>query len=119
MLQAARDVSEGVPFRDPERRLVEENLWRAIRWGRDGRMIDLERLEEEPTRAAIERLLTWTRARPRRARHRRRRFPSSTAPSASARRSPDGATLQEAFAASVAETARTYAPATDPEVQTP
>ena len=60
VLQAARDVAEGVPFRDPERRLVEENLWRAIRWGRDGRMIDLERLEEQPTAAAIDALLAWT-----------------------------------------------------------
>ena len=41
--QAARDVDEGVPFADPPRRLIEENMWRAIRYGLDGRLIDLER----------------------------------------------------------------------------
>src|SRR5919205_464515 len=34
--QAARDEDEGLPFRDPPRRLVEENFWRAIRHGLDG-----------------------------------------------------------------------------------
>ena len=35
-------------------------MWRAIRYGLDGRLIDLERGEEYPARAAIERLLAWT-----------------------------------------------------------
>ena len=34
--QAARDVDEGVPFADPAPRLIEENMWRAIRFGLDG-----------------------------------------------------------------------------------
>src|SRR6185437_13717793 len=46
--QAVRDVDEGVPFTDPAPRLLEENMWRAIRYGLDGRMIDLERAEEYP-----------------------------------------------------------------------
>src|SRR5580704_18738782 len=58
--QAARDVDEAVPFTDPPPRLIEENMWRAIRFGLDGRLIDLERGEEYPARAAIERLLAWT-----------------------------------------------------------
>src|SRR5205085_5756180 len=33
VLQAARDVDEGVPFVDPAPRLIEENMWRAIRFG--------------------------------------------------------------------------------------
>ena len=41
-------------------RLVEENLWRAIRHGLDGRMIDLERGEEFPAAAFADRLLAWT-----------------------------------------------------------
>ena len=41
--QAARDEDERVPFEDPPRRLIEENFWRAIRYGLDGRMIDLDR----------------------------------------------------------------------------
>ena len=35
-------------------------MWRAIRYGLDGRLIDLERGEEYPAREAIERLLAWT-----------------------------------------------------------
>jgi carboxylate-amine ligase len=58
--QAARDLDEGVPFADLPGRLLEENLWRAIRWGLDGRMIDLDRLEERPAAEAVERLLEWT-----------------------------------------------------------
>jgi carboxylate-amine ligase len=58
--QAARDEDENVPFTDPARRLVEENFWRAIRHGLDGRMIDLDRAEEFPAAAASERLLQWT-----------------------------------------------------------
>lgn len=58
--QAARDVDEGVPFADPAPRLIEENMWRAIRFGLDGRLIDLERAVEYPAREAIERLAQWT-----------------------------------------------------------
>jgi carboxylate-amine ligase len=58
--QAARDVDEAVPFDDPPRWLVEENLWRATRFGLDGQLIDLERAEEYPAREAIERLAAWT-----------------------------------------------------------
>ncbi len=58
--QAVRDEDEGVPLHAPAPRLVEENLWRAIRYGMDGRLIDLERAEEYPARAVIERLAAWT-----------------------------------------------------------
>ncbi len=58
--QAARDEDEGVPFDDPPGRVIEENLWRAIRWGQDGKLIDLERLEEYPSAQAAARLAEWT-----------------------------------------------------------
>ncbi|MDQ6810759.1 MAG: YbdK family carboxylate-amine ligase, partial [Actinomycetota bacterium] len=58
--QATRDVDEGIPFTDPPGRLIEENMWRAIRFGLDGRLIDLERAREYPARGAIERLAVWT-----------------------------------------------------------
>jgi len=58
--QAARDVDEGVPFVDLAPRLIEENLWRAIRFGLEGRLIDFERGGEYPAREAIERLLSWS-----------------------------------------------------------
>jgi carboxylate-amine ligase len=58
--QATRDVDEGVPFADPAPRLIEENMWRAIRYGLDGWLIDLERGAEYRAREAIERLTSWT-----------------------------------------------------------
>ena len=43
-------------------REIEENLWRAIRYGMDGEMIDWRGAVRAgcPTRAAVERLLEWT-----------------------------------------------------------
>src|SRR6188472_3686654 len=58
--QALRDLDERVPFTDPPRRLVEENFWRAIRYGLDGMLIDLDRGELFPASAVVERLLQWT-----------------------------------------------------------
>jgi glutamate---cysteine ligase / carboxylate-amine ligase len=105
--QAVRDVDERVPFADPAPRMIEENMWRAIRFGLDGRLIDLEHGEEYPARDAIERLGAWTapiRAElgidlafgERNGAQRQRRMIES------------GATREEVFAASVAETRQTY-----------
>ena len=60
VLQAARDHDEGQPFRDPEPRLVEENLWRAIRYGREGSLVDLDTAVEFPAASVVERLAGWT-----------------------------------------------------------
>ena len=46
--QAVRDVDEGVALVDLPPRLIEENMWRAIRFGLDGRLLDLEREREYP-----------------------------------------------------------------------
>jgi carboxylate-amine ligase len=107
--QAALDHDDGVPFDDPPNRLVEENFWRAIRYGLDGRLIDLARVEEYPAAALGERLLAWTA--PARAalggvepligeengaQRQRRAFET-------------GASIDEVFAGEVAETQRTYA----------
>jgi carboxylate-amine ligase len=45
------------PLQDRE---IEENLWRAIRHGMSGRMIDFRRGEEVEAAAALEGLLAWT-----------------------------------------------------------
>jgi carboxylate-amine ligase len=58
--QAALDHDDGVLPPQPPTRLIEENFWRAIRYGLDGRMIDLERGEEFPAAATYDRLLAWT-----------------------------------------------------------
>jgi carboxylate-amine ligase len=59
VVQAALDHDEGVPFTPLPGRMIEENLWRAIRFGLDGRMIDLEVGEELPVGALVDRLLEW------------------------------------------------------------
>jgi carboxylate-amine ligase len=58
--QAARDVDEGRPLIELPRRLVEENLWRALRYGRDGKLVDFEAGTEHSAEEALERLLDWT-----------------------------------------------------------
>ena|SRR5438105_2544293 len=60
IMQAARDVDDEAPFVDPAPRLIEENMWRAIRFGLDGRLVDLERGLQYPAREAIDRLSSWT-----------------------------------------------------------
>ena len=58
--QAARDIDDGVPEPDLPGRLIEENMWRAIRYGLDGDLIDLVAGETYPAGAALERLVQWT-----------------------------------------------------------
>ncbi|MGH2836840.1 MAG: carboxylate-amine ligase [Thermoleophilaceae bacterium] len=58
--QAALDYDEGVMPEPVRGRYIEENMWRAIRHGMEGRMIDFDRREEFDARAIPERLLTWT-----------------------------------------------------------
>jgi carboxylate-amine ligase len=58
--QAARDIDAGVPAVVLPPRLIEENTWRAIRYGLDGSLIDLERRREYPAAQALDRLLAWT-----------------------------------------------------------
>jgi carboxylate-amine ligase len=58
--QATRDVDEGVPQVDLPHRLIEENMWRALRYGLDGELLDLERREAYPASEALDRLLAWT-----------------------------------------------------------
>jgi carboxylate-amine ligase len=58
--QAAYDLDAGVPFEDPPGRLIEENVWRALRYGLDGQLIDLDRAELYPACEALERLLRWS-----------------------------------------------------------
>jgi carboxylate-amine ligase len=58
--QAAREVDEGRTPPELPARLLEENMWRAIRYGLDGELLDLHRGESYPARHAIDRLLAWT-----------------------------------------------------------
>jgi glutamate---cysteine ligase / carboxylate-amine ligase len=108
VLQAARDVDEGVPFVDPAPRLIEENVWRAIRHGLDGRLIDLERAEERPARGEVERLLGWT-APVRGELGIDVALPDLNGAQRQRRLIEAGAPIEEIYAATVRETRETYA----------
>jgi carboxylate-amine ligase len=56
----ARAVDEGEPLPQPPPRLIEENVWRAIRYGLAGELIDLGSGTVRPARVAIEELIEWT-----------------------------------------------------------
>jgi carboxylate-amine ligase len=105
--QAARDLDEGVPFADPPPRLIEENMWRAIRHGLDGKMVDLERAEEYPATEIVERLAAWTE--PVRAQLGvELAFPERNGAQRQRAMIDAGASREEVFAASVRETRQTY-----------
>ncbi len=106
--QAALDLDEGVPYEPPPGRLIEENFWRAIRYGLDGKLIDLERAEEYPAVAIADRLLAWT-APARAALGIDLSLPSETGAQRQRRALEAGASIEEVYAAEVAETQRTYA----------
>jgi carboxylate-amine ligase len=106
--QAAMDHDEGEPFEDPPPRVIEENLWRAIRYGLDGRLIDLVRAEEYPAAAARDRLLAWTTP-ARMALGIDVALPEENGAQRQKRALAEGATIEDVYAAEVALTQRTYA----------
>lgn len=107
VLQAAREEDEGRPLPEVPPRLVEENLWRAIRWGSEGELIDFERAQSVPAAEAISRLQEWT------AELRDELGISSVLPGRTgARRQLDefgaGAALRDVYASTVALTGESY-----------
>jgi carboxylate-amine ligase len=106
--QAALDQDEGVPFEDPPGRMIEENFWRAIRNGLDGKLIDLDRGEEYPARAALDRLLAWS-APARGVLGIDPVLPEQNGAQRQKRALAEGATMEDIYAAEVALTQRTYA----------
>jgi carboxylate-amine ligase len=55
----ARALDEGEPLPSYPNRLIEENLWRAIRYGLGGDLIDLATARVRPARAVLEELVEW------------------------------------------------------------
>ena len=106
--QAALDHDEGVPFDDPPGRMIEENFWRAIRHGLDGKLIDLDRAEEYPAAAALDRLLAWT-APARGVLGIDPGLPEQNGAGRQKRALAEGTTMEDIYAAEVALTQRTYA----------
>ncbi len=105
--QAARDLDDGVPHADPSGRLVEENMWRAIRHGLDGQMIDLERAVEYPAAEIADRLLAWT-APVRAELGIEPTLPDANGAQRQRRMVEAGASIEEVYASCVRETRATY-----------
>jgi carboxylate-amine ligase len=55
----ARALDDGEPLPDHPHRLIEENFWRAIRYGLSGELIELETGNVLSARARLERLADW------------------------------------------------------------
>ncbi len=108
--QTALDYDEhgydgaGAPLADRE---IEENLWRAIRHGMSGKLIDFRRGVEVEARAALEALLEWTAP----ARSRldiEARLPERNGAQRSREAFDAGVSIEDIYRDAVGETRRTY-----------
>ena len=52
-------INKNLGFRLYRRMLIQENKWRAVRWGLDGKMLDLGKQKEVPVRDLIHELLEF------------------------------------------------------------
>ena len=111
--QAARDIDAGVTDEDLPNRAIEENVWRALRYGLDGELLDLRRREPFPATEALERLLVWS-APARAELGIEVALPALNAAQRQRRMLESGMSLAEIHAAIVAQTRETYSNA--PEV---
>ena len=100
--RAAAEVDAGETPPDLPQRLIEENMWRAIRYGLDGRLLDLEaeRVEEFPAAETLDRLAAWTGADV--------ALPELNGAQRQRRMIDAGASPAEVYAACMAETNATY-----------
>ena len=94
----------GSPLRDRE---IEENLWRAIRYGMDGKMIDFRRGAEVEARRVLEQIVEWT-APAREQLGVEVALPEANGAQRSRRPLRDGRPMEEIYKDAVAETKRTY-----------
>ncbi len=58
-VRIARAYDEGEPVEPLPHRLIEENFWRAIRWGLSGELIDFTRGKSIPARQRVDELVEW------------------------------------------------------------
>jgi glutamate---cysteine ligase / carboxylate-amine ligase len=100
--RAAAEVDANQTPPDLPHRLIEENLWRAIRYGLDGRLLDLqaERIEEFPAAETLDRLNAWAGADV--------VMPELNGAQRQRRMIEAGASPSEVYAACLAETNATY-----------
>jgi glutamate---cysteine ligase / carboxylate-amine ligase len=107
--QAATDLDERGPGETLGQREIEENLWRAIRYGMDGEMIDFRRRQVVPTRQVLEELIEWTEP-ARTSLGLPVELPERNGAQRAYARFAEGAPIEEIYRRSVEETRRTYAP---------
>jgi glutamate---cysteine ligase / carboxylate-amine ligase len=100
--RCARAYDEREPLPNLPNRLLEENLWRAIRYGLSGELLDFDRGEPIPARARLETLVEWVQpvadeigAAPYLA------VPAQTASDRQIAQAEEGMTLEEIFAEQV------------------
>jgi carboxylate-amine ligase len=103
--QALREVDAGETPPDLPGRLIEENMWRALRYGQDGKLLDLHAggqrsIQEYPASEALDRLKAWTGADV--------TLPALNGAQRQRRLIDAGATPFEVFKECVAETRATY-----------
>ena len=109
--QAALDYDDGKLPEPLAGRKIEENLWRAIRWGLGGEMIDWRGSGEVvPTRRIVEELAEWS-APAARAMGAPVNVPERNGAQRSLDALEDGAVIGDVYRDAIAETRRTYAPA--------
>jgi len=107
--QSAMDLDEGSSPEPLRQREIEENLWRAIRYGMDGEMIDFRERRLVPTRSVLEGLFAWTEP-ARRALGVEVELPEQNGAQRAYARFAEGAPIEEIYRCSVEETRKTYAP---------
>jgi carboxylate-amine ligase len=107
--QAALDYDDGRLPEPQRQREIEENLWRAIRYGMDGTLIDFERRAEVEARAAVEALLRWT-APARDVLGLEVVLPAPNGAQRARRALGEGRSIEEIYREAVEETRRTYVP---------
>jgi carboxylate-amine ligase len=88
-------------------REIDENFWRAVRYGMDGRLIDWRRGEEVEARTALERLLEWT-APARAELGLEVALPERNGAQRQRDELEEGRSIEEIYAGAVEETRRTY-----------
>jgi glutamate---cysteine ligase / carboxylate-amine ligase len=107
--QVAMDIDEGTASQPLRQRQIEENLWRAIRYGMDGEMIDFGDRRVVPTRQVLEDLVEWT-APARQTLGVDIDLPERNGAQRAHADLAEGAPIEEIYRRAVEETRRTYAP---------
>ena len=107
--QVATDLDERGAGEILGQREIEENLWRAIRYGMDGEMIDFRRRQVVPTRQVLDELIEWTEP-ARTSLGLPVELPEQNGAQRAYARFAEGAPIEEIYRRSVEETRRTYAP---------